>query len=90
MTFDWAGSWNSGNDYAMDVVTFGVVDSSSCHTDNRKNNFLVLGEWPTYGINGRFGTPEKKFSINFSQVMTKFCLSLHFIHDNSYLFVNGK
>ena len=33
---------------------------------------------------------RKKFSINFSKVTTKFCLSLHDNHINSYLFVNGK
>ena len=47
-------------------------------------------EEPTYGINGSFGSPEKKFSIDFSKAKTKFCLSLHKNHDNSYLFVNGK
>ena len=26
--------------------------------------FLVLGEGLTYGINGSFGLPEKKFSFN--------------------------
>ena len=30
------------------------------------------------------------FSINFSKAKTKFCLSLHYNADNSYLFVNGK
>ena len=29
--------------------------------------FLLLGEGPTYGINGSFGSPEKKFSINFTK-----------------------
>ena len=33
---------------------------------------------------------EKKFSINFSKSKTKFCLSLHYYHDNNHLFVNGK
>ena len=32
----------------------------------------------------------KKFDINFSKAKTKFCLSLHYNDDNSYLFVNGK
>ena len=50
----------------------------------------MLGEGPTYGINGSFGAPEKKFSINVSKAKPKFCLSLHYKHDNSYLFVNGK
>ena len=29
------------------------------------------------------------YSINFTKVNTKFCLSLHYNGDNSYLFVNG-
>ena len=33
---------------------------------------------------------KKKFSINFTKANTKFCLSLHYNGDNSYLFVNGK
>ena len=37
-----------------------------------------------------FGSPEKKISINFRKANTKFCLSLHYNTDNSYLFVNGK
>ena len=32
----------------------------------------------------------QKFSINFTKAKTKFCLSLHYNHDDSYLFVNGK
>ena len=30
------------------------------------------------------------FSIHFSKANAKFCFSLHYIHNNSYLFVNGK
>ena len=51
---------------------------------------MVVGEGPTFGINESFGTPEKKYGINFSKANTKFCLSLHYNADNSYLFVNGK
>ena len=87
--FDSAGSWNFGDDFARNVITFGV-DNSSSHSDNRKNNFIVLGESPTYGIYGSFGSPEKKFNINFTKANTNFCLSLHYNADNSYLFVNGK
>ena len=32
-------------------VFFGVDNSLSSHTDNWKNNFLVLGEGPTDGVN---------------------------------------
>ena len=58
--------------------------------DIRKNNILVLGERPTYSIKGSFESPEKKFSMNFTKVNTKFCLSLHDNADNGYLFVNRK
>ena len=50
----------------------------------------MLGEGPAFGINGSFGLPEIKFSINFSKANTKLCLSLHYNANNSYLFVNGK
>ena len=50
----------------------------------------MLGEGPTFGINGSFGSPEKKFCISFSKKNTKFFLSLHYNADNSYLFINGQ
>ena len=34
-------------------------------------------------------TAEKTYSINFTVTKEKFCLSLHYNGDNSYLFVNG-
>ena len=78
------------NGFATNVVIFCVNNSSSSHTDNLKNNFLVLGERPTDDINGSVGTAEKKFSTNFIKAKTIFCLSLHDNSDNSYFFVNGK
>ena len=50
----------------------------------------MLDEGPTFGINGRFSSAEKKVSINFIKANAKFCLSLHYNANNSYLFVNGK
>ena len=50
----------------------------------------MVGEGPTFGINGRFGSLEKKISINFSKANSKFCLSLHYNADNGFLFVNEK
>ena len=58
------------------------------HTDIRNYNFLILGEDPTYDINGSFASLEKKFSIAFSIANTKLSLSLHYNANNSYLFVN--
>ena len=90
ITFDSAGSWIFDNDFARNVIIFGVANSSSSHSDNRKNNFLILDEGLTYGINGSLGSTEKKFSINFTEAKTTFCMSLHYNADNSYWFVNGK
>ena len=81
ITFDGAGSWNFDNDFARNVVSFGVDNNSSSHTDNRKTNLLLLGEDPTYHINGSFGSPEKNVSIEFSKSSAKFSLSLHYNGD---------
>ena len=70
------------------VIIFGVDNSSSSHTDSHQNNFLVLAGCPTYGINGSFGSTEKKFSINFSKAKAQFLLSLQYRHNDSYFFVN--
>ena len=78
-----------GNDSAWNVAIFGDDNSSSSRPGNRKNNFLILRQGPTYCINGNLGSPEKKFSIHFTKANTKFCLSLCYNADNSYLFVNG-
>ena len=48
----------------------------------------MLGEGPNFGINGRFDSLEKKFSIDFTKTNKKFSLSLHYNADNSYLFVD--
>ena len=51
---------------------------------------LILGDSPTYGINGSFGSPEKKFNINLTEANTKFCLSLHYNADNICLLMERK
>ena len=88
MRFGGAGSWSFDNDTARNVLIFGVDNRSSSYVENRKNNFLVLGEGPTFRINGSFVSPEKNVSINFSKANTKLCLSLHYNADNIYLFAN--
>ena len=71
------GTWSFCNGYSRNVKTFGVDNSSSSHTDNWKNSFLVLRKEDTFSTNRIFGVPDKKFSINFSKAKTIFCLSLH-------------
>ena len=62
--------------------------SSSAHIDNKKKNILILGKWPTQGLEPTL-TAEKMYLINFTVTKKKFCLSLHYNGANSYLFVNG-
>ena len=54
----------------------------------KKTNILVLGKDFVQGINGTEIYAEKLYKINFTE-KNKFCLSLHYNGENSYLFVNG-
>ena len=78
------------DDFARNVIIFCVDSSSSSNSDNRKNNFLILGEGPTYVIIAAFGSLTKTCNIYFTKTNRKFCLVLHYNADNSFLFVNGK
>ena len=50
----------------------------------------MLGGGDTFVINGSFGTPKKKLSINYSKTKKEIYLSLSYNGDNNYLFVNRK
>ena len=62
--------------------------SFCAHIDNKKKDILILGKRPTQGLEHTL-TAEKMCSINFIVTKKKFCLSLHYNGENSYLFVNG-
>ena len=64
--------------------------SSSKHIDNKGKDILILGIGLTQGLGEHSLTAEKMYSINFTNINEKFCLSLHYNGANSYLFVNGK
>ena len=51
-------------------IIFSVDNSSTSHTNNRKNNIFVLREGPPQSINDSTGASEKKI-----------CLSLHYNDD---------
>ena len=61
--------------------------SSSTKIDNRKKDILILGKGPTQGLEHTLSA-EKMYSINFTEKNKKFCLSLHYNKENSYLFAN--
>ena len=71
------------------VTTFGADMRSSVYVDNKGKGILVLGFDPTQGLGEHLLTAEKMCSINFTVTKTKFCLSLHYNGENSYLLVNG-
>ena len=50
---------NFNNGATKIVIIFGVDNSSSSCSDNRKNNFLTVGEGPTVGIHRSFASPVK-------------------------------
>ena len=64
--------------------------SGSSHANNKARIILVLGKEFIQGIDGTTIYAEKIYSTNFIVANKKFCLSLHYNGDNSYLFVNGK
>ena len=90
IAFDGAGFQSSDNGFDRNVIIFVVDNSLSSHSDNLKNNFLVLAEGPTDNIDGSNNIAEKMLSINFSKAKTKFCLTLDYHGNNSYLLINGK
>ena len=51
--------WSFRNGFARNIVIRVVDNTSSSHIDNLKNNFLVLGEGLTEGINDGVGAAEK-------------------------------
>ena len=53
-------------------------------------SLYLLGKGPTEGLDNTTLTAEKMYSTNFIIPNKKFCLSLHYNDDSSYLFVNGK
>ena len=55
----------------------------------KKKDILILSEGPTQGLEHTLSA-EKMYSINFTVTKKKFCLSLHYNGENSYLFDNGK
>ena len=40
--FDGKGEWSFDNGTAINVIIFGVDNSASSHSDNRKNNFFNI------------------------------------------------
>ena len=76
--------------YGKNIIILGVDLSSSRHANTKTRSILVLGKDFIQGIDGTTIYAEKMYSTNFTVANKKFCLSLHYNGDKSYLFVNGK
>ena len=63
--------------------------SSSVHVDDKGKDILILEKGPTQRLGEHSLSAEKMYSINFSKLNTKFCLSLHYNGADTDLFVNG-
>ena len=59
----------------MNVIILGVDMSSSTKIDNKRKDILILGLGPTFELGENALSAEEMFSINFTKVNTKFCLS---------------
>ena len=66
-----------GGGFGQNVIIFRVDMSSSTHIDNKKKDILILGKGPTQGLEHTL-TAEKMYSINFTVLKKKFCLSLQY------------
>ena len=87
--FDRKEEFSFGNGFDRSIIIFGTDMSSSVHANSRTKNVLVPGKDFVQGLDNPTIYAEKLHSINFIKNNTKFCLSLHYNADNSYLFVNG-
>ena len=77
IVYDGLGSWSFGNDFARNVISFGVDNSSLSLTDNRKNNILVLGEGSADDINGNMVQQKKcliLILVKQKQILLEFAL----------------
>ena len=88
--FDSKGTFSHPNGTTdVNVIIFGAGLCSSVHAKNKTKRILILGEGFTQGLEDTTLYAEKLYPINFTATRKKFCLSLHYNGDNSYLFANG-
>ena len=90
ISYDSKGSFLYSKGLGKNAIIFGADMTSSSHVNNKTKNIFVLGRDFIQGIDDRTIYAEKTYSINFSELGARFCLSLHYNRDNSYLFVNDK
>ena len=78
-----------GFNWGKNVVIIGVDNISSVGTDNKKKDMFLLDEGTMQRLDDTTITAEAKYSINFLRPERKFCLSLNYNGNNSFLFANA-
>ena len=74
--------------FGRNVVIFGAGMNSSVHIDNKGKDILILRKGPTQALGEHSLTPEKLYSVNFTDHREKCCLGLY-NRASSYLFANS-
>ena len=87
---DGLGSWSFGDDFARNVMIFGVDSSLPSHSNNCKNNFLVLCEGPTDHINIALVQQRKSLILILVKERKNFALVYITMVIIIIFFVNGK
>ena len=64
--------------------------SSFVHVGNKGKDILILSEKPTEELDDTTLTAEAKYLIDFSKSQGKFCLSLQYNGNNSFVFNDTK
>ena len=89
--FDSRGTFlHPSGEFGKNFIIFRADMSSSVHANNKARSILVFGKDFIQGIGNTGIYAEKKYSTNFTVANKRFCLSLYYNGDNSYLFVNDK
>ena len=68
IAFNGKGMWSFGNRFARNVVIFGVNNTLSSHTNNKKSN-LISSEGPTKGYLGLYcNSHENYLHVNETEI----------------------
>ena len=73
--------------FLLSFIIYLELLFSSVHTNNKKNDILVLGKGPAQGLDYTTIKPEAKYFINITKPK-KIYLSLHYNGSNSLLYAN--
>ena len=58
--------------------------SSSAHVNNKTKSVSIIGEGPSQGLEGTTLYAENMYSVNFTTIIKKLCVSFRYYGDNSW------